>query len=529
MTTQRHGITAAAAAAPPGAGIMAASIACAFGAAAVLVASQGNLIAGVAFLAAVVVIGVSWYRLDWGFNLFAATVLLCDQFTIPGFEPFTYKISYFLNLKENPYLPPLSAGVINPLELHLLLLFAVWFFVAAARGRVAIRRVPAAAAVILFFGSVGWSLWYGLSNGGEILPALWEVRALSYFGLVYFLVPQIYTTKPQIAGLLAVCIAAISFKAFQGISRFIRLGFTFYGLPTLTNHEDPVFFATLMVLVVALVLFGARCRQRTALLLLLLPLTVGFITAQRRAAYASTIAMSAAFVVLLPSRERRLLVTSSLPVLVLLGIYGFAGWDSEGKWAGPVRLFKSGLTTDKETSGERYYSNLYRDIEKYDLAQTVRKSPLGGRGFGNKYDMPIELVPIPFLLRDYIPHNQVLWLLVKMGAAGFFFFWLFVDTYLFEGAGLLLRLRDPYLRAVCAMAIVAILNQIVASYYDLQLTYYRNMVYLGILMGLLPALAAADGIAWGGRSSRRRRQGGAPPPPATPGVPGHQKEVPHEA
>jgi hypothetical protein len=29
---------------------------------------------------------------------------------------------------------------------------------------------------------------------------------------------------------------------------------------------------------------------------------------------------------------------------------------------------------------------------------------------------------------------------------------------------------------------------VVVSYYDLQLTYYRNMIYLGTLMGLVPAL-----------------------------------------
>jgi hypothetical protein len=39
-----------------------------------------------------------------------------------------------------------------------------------------------------------------------------------------------------------------------------------------------------------------------------------------------------------------------------------------------------------------------------------------------------------------------------------------------------------------------VLNQIVISYYDLQLTYYRNMVYLGLLMGLVPALESMDRI-----------------------------------
>lgn len=38
------------------------------------------------------------------------------------------------------------------------------------------------------------------------------------------------------------------------------------------------------------------------------------------------------------------------------------------------------------------------------------------------------------------------------------------------------------------MVVVAVINQMVVSYFDLQLTYYRNMIYLGTLMGLMPTL-----------------------------------------
>jgi hypothetical protein len=39
------------------------------------------------------------------------------------------------------------------------------------------------------------------------------------------------------------------------------------------------------------------------------------------------------------------------------------------------------------------------------------------------------------------------------------------------------------------MIVIAIVNQIVVSYFDLQLTYYRNMIVLGTLCGLIPTLA----------------------------------------
>jgi O-antigen ligase len=101
-------------------------------------------------------------------------------------------------------------------------------------------------------------------------------------------------------------------------------------------------------------------------------------------------------------------------------------------------------------------------------------------------------VKIDFPLRDYIPHNQVLWLLVKMGAVGFCLFWFFLNSFACGSTLIVRSLRDPYLKAVGTVAIAAIVNQIVVSHYDLQLTYYRNMVFLGTLMGLIPAISSID-------------------------------------
>ena len=95
-------------------------------------------------------------------------------------------------------------------------------------------------------------------------------------------------------------------------------------------------------------------------------------------------------------------------------------------------------------------------------------------------------------LIQYIPHNQVLWLAVKLGAIGYFLFFIFVDAFLFKGAMIFSRIRDPYLKSVCAVCIIAIINQLVVSYFDMQLTWYRNMIYLGLLMGLLPTLEFLD-------------------------------------
>ncbi|MBI3111307.1 MAG: O-antigen ligase family protein [Ignavibacteriales bacterium] len=461
-------------------------------ASAIVVFTGGNLIAGAAFLGALTVLLTTLYRLDLGFLLFVGAVLALDQYHIPGFEPLTFQFGYFRNVKEIAYLPSFGAAVFNPLELHLLLLIFVWFFVLGIQKERQLIGIHGWGVALAFFFGLICFLLYGLREGGELLVAVWEVRALMYLGVLYFFVPQVIQTKEQLVALVWVCIAAISLKALQGIVRYVTMGFTFNNLPTLTNHEDPVFMLTLVILLFGFAVMHVRHSQVSILLLLLLPLLIGFFVAQRRAAYAAILPSFAAFVVLLSQQERLKLFKTVLPVVGVLGLYTAVFWESESRFASPVRLVKSGLTSDRETAGERYYSNLYRDFEKINLAKTVQTSPVVGIGFGNKYEMPIPLATISFPLRDYIPHNQVLWIIAKTGVVGFFLFWFFFDAFAFRVASISTRLRDPYLRVVCAMAVAAVIGQIVVSYFDMQLTYYRNMVYLGILMGLPPALEVID-------------------------------------
>jgi hypothetical protein len=79
-------------------------------------------------------------------------------------------------------------------------------------------------------------------------------------------------------------------------------------------------------------------------------------------------------------------------------------------------------------------------------------------------------------------------LLVKVGGIGFFLFWLFIDAFAWRGAAILGALDDPFLKTVCILVVVAVINQLVAAFFDLHLVRYRTMLYMGTLMGLLPAL-----------------------------------------
>ncbi len=459
---------------------------------ALMLRTDGNILAVCGFVTAVSILVITFYRVDWGFYLFISMVLLFDQFHIPESDPITYKIDYFKNLKQIPYMPHFSAGVMNPIELQLILMLLAWFIAISVRKRTRVQHIPVWGLAVIFFISLIVALMHGLTTGGTFLPSLWELRALFYFGFLYFFVPQIIQSKDQLETLFWIFIIFITIKAIQGAARFVFYGFSFRGLETLTNHEDPVFITLLIIFLLSMIVLDCKSKQRTTLFILFTPLVLGFFAGQRRAAYAGLFISLIAFVILLNRNERMILLKAFFPFFIFGIIFCAAFWNSNSKLASPVKLVKSGFTTSKKEDGERYLSNLYRKFERYDLAVTFRTSPVTGLGFGKKYQLPIPLPAIPFPLRDYIPHDEILWILIKTGAVGFFIFWLFFDSLLFHGSALSKKIHDPYLRSICIVIVIAIINQMVVSYYDLQLTYYRNMIVLGTLCGLLPAIKFID-------------------------------------
>lgn len=432
---------------------------------------------------------LSIFRIDYSLYLFMFTVLLFDQYPIPGFASITHDVRFFNNLKEITYVPFFEAGMISPFEIHLLFITLALFLHASIKKDFFYKPLTVWGAFLIFVLCLVAGFANGLRGGGDLLVALWEVRALAYLCLMYIITSQIVDTKKQIYTLFWVIIIGITIKALQGVVRFIDLGFTTGGYAVLTNHEDPVFMVTLFILFLGFIVFKTGKKQRNWILLFSLVLLLGFYVAQRRATYASLMVSVAAFIIIIPFLKQIQFMKYLLPALIVMGVYGAAFWNASGTFARPVQMIKSGFVAPElETNFQDYSSNLYRDNENYNLAQTVVNNPVTGTGFGKRYDQPIPLVEIRYPLRDYIPHNQIYWVIVKLGAIGFFAFWYFFNCYVAKGTQIFHRLKDPYLKVITLVIVIAVINQLVVSFFDLQLTYYRNMVYLGCLMGLLPVI-----------------------------------------
>ena len=165
----------------------------------IIIGTSGSVVVGAAFLFTIAIVILTFYRLDWGFILWLGLVLVSDNYEIPGFHPITYSTNYLMTL--NVTFPGLGFGVLAPVELHFLLFLFIFIIVGMLKKNIKKRENPILVPAVLFFGWIIVSLLYGKSRGGDIQMGGWEIRALIFFALTFFVARYIITTKEQIKNL----------------------------------------------------------------------------------------------------------------------------------------------------------------------------------------------------------------------------------------------------------------------------------------------------------------------------------------
>lgn len=429
------------------------------------------------------------YNEKASFLVMVFAILLLEQFPIA--RPFDNTITvrmgwYYLgNLYK---VIPLNFLKMNVLEMHLAALMVVVAFKGRFRADRKYPRAVLLGAGGLFLALLLFTEARGLMRGGDFLTSLWEVRALTYLPIMLLITPLIIRSERDVRMLFWVIIAGVTIKTLQGMYYFIvTLGARVDVVESILAHEDSHFFNALFIFLFAAVLLKYKDGQ-VRLVWMVAPLSfVMFILNQRRVTY-GTLALSMILVVILlqnPRLKRRAMLYGAAAVLVLVP-YTMMFWNSWSSIALPIRQVKSIFDTTNR-------SNAYRDNEKVNLVATIAENPFG-IGFGNKYKIVVHLDDISklFPLWDVIPHNSVLGFWTKAGTQGFIIFWVFFGGAIAEAVSCFRSMKNPYFRLVALVVTTQVVGQVIVSYYDLQLNYYRNMIFLGAQLGILPTLRALD-------------------------------------
>lgn len=346
---------------------------------------------------------------------------------------------------------------------------------------------PMKSAFGVFFAAIVFLEAYGLLRGGDFRNSLWQVRQLFWLPMLGVLFGHALKSPGARLGLLRTLMIAAWVRCAMGI-------YFYYGVARpagmrpeyATTHSDSVLTVVAM-LIGASSLAERPSRDHILLNLLLQPvLFLGLIVNDRRLAFVSLGAGLALLVLLGPPALIRFLKRSLVVLVPLAMLYVAAGWNSNAAVFRPVSTLRS-LTANEDASSQT------RDIENYNLIQTLKRHPILGSGFGHEY---VELVQANrvdqvFAQYRYIAHNSVIWLLSLAGWVGFAMLWTVFPVGVLIALHVHRESTGAVDRVTAFSAVIAILCFVLQAWGDMGLQSWMGTLIVTALTGATGALFTA--------------------------------------
>jgi hypothetical protein len=339
-------------------------------------------------------------------------------------------------------------------------------------------------------------LW-GAVRGGDVRFSMLQFRPMLATSLMGLLFATSFKTRREALIVLGVLCGVAVIRNAVGIyywSTILRL--KFFGGDGggdgtyVTTHSDSILSGVAMI--TALLALILKPSTKSVLLALVVVPVVGFgIHVNNRRLAIVSIALSFLVVYLIGDPRVRRLVHRVLAVLApLLLVYVVAGWNAGGAWAKPVQTLKS-VTQSSDDSAKT------RDIENFNLVQTIKNHTLLGSGFGHEYDEQVVAYDISHVFEAYryVPHNSLLGLFLAGGAIGFALFWSFTVVGVFLAVRASRRATNQLDRLACLVAVAAVVQYGVQAWGDMGLQSWMGALVVSSALGVAAQIATRTG-AW---------------------------------
>ena len=413
-----------------------------------------------------------------GLFAFVFLTLAGDAVTAPWY-PFAK------NLSSGESLLYLSDKLtLSPLEIVIGATFAFWCIDALFTPGAQLTRSPLLAPLGIFTAFVVFGFVHGISTGGDIRIALFEGRAMLAILPAYVLALNL-CDRGQLRRLMWTAVAGISANAFLALVYLNQLTPVEQAIrEDLGEHPASLGFAFVFLLVLALFLYRAGTRlSRFLLLVLCAPMLFVFLEAQRRGAM---VALGVGLVLIVTSlwwtHRAKFLVIAPLLIVATVS-YSAAFWNSDSLVGTPAQAIKTVIAPGAASEKDRG-SDLYRDIENFNLNYTVKSAPVLGIGFGQQFLRPAPLPDISFFeFYQYIPHNSIVWVWLKTGFFGFLALLTTLAVAIREGARQVVSARDPMNATMAMIGVVNVAMFSVYAFVDISWDP-RSMVLLGVSLAL---------------------------------------------
>jgi O-antigen ligase len=437
-----------------------------------------------------------WRRPIRGLYIIFAAGLALEQFALNFPDSLTDRTGFFENLNNSS--SALHGVPITPAELVMLAAILIWLASSISKRSLELPRGPLVKAYVAYVVVVLGAEVQGLAGGGSFLISLWELRPQAYALITFLLAATLVRTRADLLRLAAIFFAVVTFKGFIADYRYIiTLHRNLSGVESIMAHEESYFFALFLVAALGIVLWSKDKRLRLVTIALAMVIGLGLMANHRRAGILALTVGVALFVVLavrFDAANRRRLMNWTVISVIVAGAFLIAFWDHQSGLIGEiVRPFHSIYQPDSRD----YLSNVYRQAEDANLLLTFKTSPIFGIGFGRPMLYAFHMADISYIypLWNYIPHNTLFWIGMRMGIVGFVTFFGLLGIACLQAFRVARDTRDVFLRGVAIFAVAAIGMELAVGYLDLQLDSYRNLIFLGALLGVLyrlPALATPN-------------------------------------
>jgi hypothetical protein len=339
---------------------------------------------------------------------------------------------------------------------------------------------------------------HGLFASGDFNLSLWELRPQVYGFLAFLIASLVIRSRRDVEGLALVVAVCVALKAMLGDFRyFILLGHQLGTHETILGHEDSYFLGLLVIGLIAALIWVPRS-DAVKWLLIGSPLALAALLANERRVGMLAFGAGLVMVVVLairyhPTRWRRIAVFAMIAAgiaVIFLAIF----WNQQ---TGLIGQFVRPIRSQFDPTYRDYLSDLYRQAENANLKLSFDTNKLIGMGFGMPYLTVFTQADISSIypLWNVIPHNTLMWIGVRMGYMGLVAFFGLFAAGLFEVCYLMRTIKDRFLLALVSMAGAALIAELVVGYGDLQLESYRNMIFIGVVFGVINVLPGIIGAS----------------------------------
>ena len=339
-------------------------------------------------------------------------------------------------------------------------------------------------AIAVFTGFVAFGFVRGIVAGGDIRISFFEGRAMFMILPVYTLIVNLFDAAALKRLLWTALIAIfaqviVSLHYLESLTSLERVG-----LESLGEHSMAVLWNVIIVVAVALIMFSVSSGWSRALsLVVCVPVIIAYLAAERRAAVvALVLALALLVLAMLWCDRRKFFIVAPIVALVLAG-YTAAFWNTTSGAGFPAQAIKTVVAGDQVSEADRG-SNLYREIETFDLNYTIRASPVLGLGFGHEFYRPVALPDISsFVFNRYIPHNTILWIWIKTGFLGFVSMFVMFAVGIRAGARTFVSHSHDLTGVVALVGTAYVLMYAVYAFVDIAWDA-RSMVFLALSFAL---------------------------------------------